>query len=231
MASRHSASTLRMLVGVSQMWFLLSRIRQVASEAHQTLLGVTVTVVDRSPRWCAPTFAHWRGALGGHCSRTGTSSASAMRARSRSNAIASSYSACGNGLGSSRRIELTDMARDCGGVERSSKHRGGEGRHRGGFHLRVQLLVIGPEPLVVTAVARLRCPVDRDDKARRLHVASDATAHLDVLRGGLWLTNNRHQAEPVDVDTDLDDVRGEADVDRLLAFSGLTHLAPSAQSG
>ena len=104
------------------------------------------------------------------------------------------------------RCGLPDVG-DSGGVQRTAKHRGGEWRHRGGLDLSVKLLVVGQEPLVVATVARLRSAVDGDHQAGAdIGAAADATGYLDVLSGGLGLSNDGHQAEAVDVDTDLDDV-------------------------
>ena len=56
----------------------------------------------------------------------------------------------------------------------------------------------------------------RDDKTGPFPPATaDPAADLDVLGRRLRLADDRHEAEPVDVDADLDDVRGEADIDAV----------------
>ena len=73
--------------------------------------------------------------------------------------------------------------------------------------------MVGPEPFVVAAVAGLNGSVNGDDEAGTdIRTAPDATADLDVLGGGLGLADDGHEPEAVDVDTDLDDVRGQADI-------------------
>ena len=73
--------------------------------------------------------------------------------------------------------------------------------------------MVGPEPFVVAAVAGLGGPVDHDDQARAdIGAPADPPAYLDVLGCRLWLADDGHQREAVDVDPDLDDVRRETDV-------------------
>jgi hypothetical protein len=103
-------------------------------------------------------------------------------------------------------------------VKRSAKDRHGKWSDGSRLHLRVKLLMVGAETLVVAAVTRLRGPVDGDDQSRAdFLLPADPTAHLDVLRRGLRLPDDRHQREPIDVHTYLDDVRGETDIDSLLS--------------
>ena len=74
--------------------------------------------------------------------------------------------------------------------------------------------MVGPEPFVVTTVAGLRCTVDCYDESRtHVRPTADATADLDVLRGGLRLADDGHEAKAVNVNTHLNDVRGQAYVD------------------
>ena len=110
---------------------------------------------------------------------------------------------------------------DYGGscVQCSAEDGGGERGNRGGLYLGVQPLMVGVEALVVAAVARLGGAVDGyHEPWADIGATPDAAGYLDVLSSGLGLSNDGHQAKAVDVDSDLDDVRGEADVDSILAF-------------
>ena len=158
-------------------------------------------------------WSHCQARLPAIWFRVGISSGSTIPARSRSSASARSHAAAGNGYGSWSGCFLPDV-RHGGGVQGPAQDRGGERSHRRRLDLRVEPLVVGAEPFVVAAVAGLGGAVDRDHKAgAAIGTAADPAADLDVLRGRLGLADDGHQGEAVDVDTDLDDVRREADVD------------------
>ena len=88
----------------------------------------------------------------------------AERARAGASSAAS-YAAAGNGYGAGSGRFLPDV-RDGGGVQGTAQDGGGERSHRRGLDLRVQPLMVGPEPFVVAAVAGLGGPVDHDHQAR-----------------------------------------------------------------
>ena len=69
--------------------------------------------------------------------------------------------------------------------------------------------MVVPELLEVGEVAGPGPVAERDDQTRLVAVPADAGGGLDVLGGVLRLTDHEHQAEPGDVDADLEHRGGE----------------------
>ena len=71
------------------------------------------------------------------------------------------------------------------------------------------------EGLEVREVPRPRPVVHGDHEAGPLGIAADPTRGLDVLGGALGLPGHHHEAEPGDIDTDLEHAGGQHDVHGL----------------
>jgi hypothetical protein len=95
-----------------------------------------------------------------------------------------------------------------------------ERRHARHLDGPVERRVIRLKALEVRAVARAVNVQQRDHEPRPLVVAADAARGLDVLGSGLRLTENDHQPEARDVESDRDHVRGERHVDVLVRVEG-----------
>ncbi len=104
---------------------------------------------------------------------------------------------------------------DAGGA--SIECPGGERCDRLGFDVPVEGVVVVLELLPVGEVSRPGPVRQREDHARGLVVvATDPGRRLDVLGGGLGLTDDDHHPEAGDVDADGDHVGGQHKVDAMV---------------
>ena len=125
---------------------------------------------------------------------------------------------------------------NCCRVHRTAEDRHCERRHGCRFDLGVETLVVAAETLVVAAVAWLGGTIDSYDQTRAdVRLTANSTADLDVLGCRLGLSDDGHQAQAINVDADLNDVRCQADVDaaglavrELQLLDGLWYLVAAA---
>lgn len=64
-------------------------------------------------------------------------------------------------------------------------------------------------------IARFEKVEIRDDEAGFLRVTADPAGSLDVFRGTFRLADYHHEAQPTDVQADLNHVGGVTEIDRL----------------
>ena len=145
------------------------------------------------------------------------------RARSSSCAARAAHRELASG-----RVPRLDRLPDVGdqdGVQRPVEDGRRERRHARRLDLGVEALVVarGTSRNGSGHAASRRRRSWRPDRAAP-PVAADAAGCLDVLGGRLRLADHGHEREPVDVNADLDDVRGQADVDGVRALGRTLHL-------